>query len=214
MYTLVLLALLLIGDPAPASLNLDASSLADGPYSEMSMVYQKGILFISVDVLDLEIRFGPDATRQFQSVLEGRDEVSSKLEQKIVSAAFSADNVLVEIQFLRDIDLQRFIQEARRNTKRAYDAGMIDESELKRVDQNLPEWYASLRGRNIRENDRMFYRIQHQSMRTVFLGVDGKVYVDQVDQGESAGRTMLAGYLAPGSGFRSELIESLARRSP
>lgn len=214
MYTLVLLALLLIGDPAPASLNLDASSLADGPYSEMSMVYRKGFLFISVDVLDLKIRFGPDATRQFQSLLEGRDEVSSKLEQKIVSTALSADNVLVEVRFLRDIDLQRFIQEARQSTKRAYDAGMIDESELKRVEQNLPKWYASLRGRNIRENDRMFYRIQHRSMRTVFLGVDGKLYVDQVDQGESPGRTMLAGYLAPGSGFRSELIESLARRSP
>lgn len=211
MYTLVLLALLGTGDPTPKALDLGNASLAGGPDSEMSMVYRKGFLFVSVDVLDLKIRFGPHATQQFRSLLGGRDEVSPKPEQQIVSTALSADNVLIEIRFLRDIGLDRFIQEARRSTKRAHDAGLIDASEMKRVDENLPKWYAPLRGRDIRKGDRMYYRIQHQSMRTVFLGVDGKTYVDQTDRGEAPGRTVLAGYLAPGSDFRSDLIESLHR---
>lgn len=178
------------------------------PAAHMSMTYEKGFLFIQVDVLDLDIRLGRESGEAIREL--ARNEIDSATADSIAALAVGSRDALISITFRRDIDLDRFISEARKSTRRVWRSGIIDEEEFNRVDRNLPSWYRSLEVRGIRNGDRMFYRIQDDRLHTVFQGGDGHLFVDQVDEGPESRRAVLGGYFVRGSDFRDRLIESLA----
>ena len=191
----------------------DLGSLATGPFAKMSTLYEKSFLFFRVDVLSLEIRFGNEVAEKVKSLVQDGDE-SSKVADSIADTAMHAQDAFVQIRFLRDISLKRFIQEARESTKLVREAGLIDNPSYEHISKNLPIWYASLAKRGIREGDEMFYRIRGESLRTVYRGVDGAIYVDQEDKGRVASLAVLGGYFVAKSDFRKGLLQSLFHDSP
>jgi len=186
----------------------DLGSLATGPFARMSTLYEKSFLFFNIDVLSLEIRFGNEVAEKLKSLVQKGDE-PSQVADSIADTALHAQDALVHIRFLRNISLNRFIQEARENTKLVRDAGIIDTPSYEHISKNLPIWYASLATRGIREGDEMFYRIRGESLRTVYRGVDEEIYVDQEDQGRVAPLALLGGYFVAKSKFRKGLLQSL-----
>jgi hypothetical protein len=174
----------------------------------MSMTYRKGILFVRVNVLDLDIQLGGESGEAIRDLADGPHDSRSYPDTVAALAAGSRD-ALVGITFRRDIDLDTFISEARKTTKHVWEHGIISKDEYNRVSRNLPVWYASLADRGIRDGDRMFYRIQDDRLHTVFMGKDGHLFVDQVDDGPQPRRAVLGGYFYQGSDFREDLINSL-----
>lgn len=186
----------------------DLGSLATGPFARMSTLYEKSFLFFSIDVLSLEVRFGSEVAEKVKSLVQDGDE-PSKVADSIADTAIHAQDAFVHIRFLRDISLNRFIQEARESTKLVREAGIIDNPSYEHISKNLPIWYALLANRGIREGDEMFYRIRGESLRTVYRGVDGTIYVDQEDKGRLSPLAVLGGFFVEKSKFRKGLLQSL-----
>ena len=186
----------------------DLGSLATGPFARMSTLYEKSFLFFSIDVLSLEVRFGSEVAEKVKSLVQDGDE-PSKVADSIADTAIHAQDAFVHIRFLRDISLNRFIQEARESIKLVREAGIIDNPSYEHISKNLPIWYALLANRGIREGDEMFYRIRGESLRTVYRGVDGTIYVDQEDKGRLSPLAVLGGFFVAKSKFRKGLLQSL-----
>ena len=186
----------------------DLGSLDTGPFARMSTLYEKSFLFLKVDVLNVEVRFGSEVAEKVKSFVQSGDE-PSKFADSIADTAIHAQDAFVHIRFLRDISLNRFIQEARESTKLVREAGIIDNPSYEHISKNLPIWYALLANRGIREGDEMFYRIRGESLRTVYRGVDGTIYVDQEDKGRLSPLAVLGGFFVEKSKFRKGLLQSL-----
>lgn len=192
---------------APRDL-FDLGSLGTGPFARMSTLYEKSFLFLKVDVLNVEVRFGSEVAEKVKSFVQSGDE-PSKFADLIADTAIHAQDAFVHIRFLRNIRLKRFIQEARESTKLVREAGIIDNPSYEHISNNLPIWYGSLAKRGIREGDEMFYRIRGESLRAVFRGVDGTIYVDLEDKGSLFSLAVLGGYFVEKSKFRKGLLQSL-----
>ncbi len=192
---------------APRDL-FDLGSLDTGPFARMSTLYEKSFLFLKVDVLNVEVRFGSEVAEKVKSFVQSGDE-PSKFADSIADTAIHAQDAFVHIRFLRNIRLKRFIQEARESTKLVREAGIIDNPSYEHISNNLPIWYGSLAKRGIREGDEMFYRIRGESLRAVYRGVDGTIYVDQQDKGRLFSLAILGGYFVERSKFRNGLLQSL-----
>ena len=203
--TLIVLLVSLMAAQRPL---FDLGSLDTGPFSRMSTLYETRFLFFNIDVLSLEIRFGSEVAEKVKSFVQSGEE-PSQIADSIADTAMHAQDAFVQIRFLRDISLKRFIQEARQSTKLVREAGVIDDPTYEHISENLPIWYASLAKRGIKEGDEMFYRIRGESLRTVYRGVDEAIYVDQEDTGRRASLALLGGYFVAKSEFRKGLLQSL-----
>jgi hypothetical protein len=172
------------------------------------MTLAKSLLFVRVDVVDLEVRFGLETASQLEAAAGGRD-LTPPLLHSIARIATQSQDASIHLRFLRDIDLDRFISGARKNTKLVYKAGIIKKETYHEIAERLPFWYSFLRTRGIKTDDLMIYRIQGDSLRTIYRGSDGKVYLDLQGQGQERCLAVLGSYFVPGSEFRDSLIRSL-----
>lgn len=192
--------------PSNLVVPVDTAGLADGPYSRMSMLLEKTLF--KVDVLTLEVRFGPSSAAALQAAASdqgGQDAVY----EAVAGAAVGATDVWSRIRFERNVSYQQFLDATRDNLQDALDAGLIDRQAFSEVLDGLPIWYAVPESRRVRNGDEMHYRIRGDTLRTVYVGFDGEVILDQIDIGPERRLSVLDGYFAPGSEFRRPLIRSL-----
>ena len=174
----------------------------------MSMTLVKSLFFVHVDVLDLDVYFGLDTSNRLEAVANGR-ELTAPLANSIAEIATQSQDAYIRLRFLRDIELDRFIKEARQNIKMVYEAHIITKQTYDEIVQGLPSWYSSLKARGIKRDDLMLYRVRGDGLRTIYRGNDGKVYLDQQGHGEQHRLALLGGYFVPKSDFRDSLILSL-----
>ncbi|MFB6240958.1 MAG: hypothetical protein ABEJ46_05290 [Gemmatimonadota bacterium] len=187
---------------------VDTASLASGPYAEMCMLLEKTLF--QVNVLTVRIRFGPETAARLRALAQS-SEPSGALRDSIVSTALRARDALVRAGFLRGVGLDRFIEETRKNLRRARDAGIITGVAFRRISESLPEWYDFLEERGIREGDEIVYRIRGDTLRSLYRLRDGSLPLDLTETGRQRRLAVLGSYLAPGSEFRRPLIRSLLR---
>ncbi len=187
---------------------MDTASLAEGRLAEMRTRYRPGFLFIRVDAVDVRVRFGPETVARFRSAVAEADGAEA-LRDSLARAAWRADDAFAELEFLRRVSLEQFLDATRENLDRAADAGILPEPDARRIAADLPGWFDFLRDRGIRDGDRLLYRIRGDTLRTLFLAADGDVLLDQTDVGPERRRAVLGGYYAPGSDFREGLLDGL-----
>lgn len=197
------------GPPSEAALPAarpDTTDLADGPFSRMTALLERTIF--KVDVLRLEMRFGEETAERLREVVTapGRREV---LADSAARVALGAPRARVRVRFVRDVGLERFLDGIRENLRPALEAGWMEEATYRLISDSLPVWYRPLEGRGVKEGDEMVYDIRGDTLRTTFRGRDREVLLDQTDVGPERTRAVLASYLAPGSDFREELLDSL-----
>jgi hypothetical protein len=185
---------------------IDADGLGRGRYGRMHMLYEK--TFLNIDVLSVDIRFGPDTADAFRALAEGRPG-SPELTDRIAVLASRAEDVYVEIRFKRDVSLHDFVAAVRKSLERPRRAGMIEEDDYQNISRNLPHWYGFLEEQGVKSGDRILYRARASSLRTVYVDRDGRVRLDQTDQGAGPRLALLGSYFAPGSSFRNTLVASL-----
>ncbi|HUV13011.1 MAG TPA: hypothetical protein VMY18_05155 [Acidobacteriota bacterium] len=180
--------------------------LGQGPFAKMSMLYER--TFLRVDVMTLEIYFGPDEASQIERLAAGT-QLTPALADSIADIALQAQNAEIHVQFKRDFSKNRFVKRARENAERALKAGLIKQLFYKEICDQLPIWYSFMNGRGILEGDEMFHQIKGDTLRSVYRGTDGKILMDQTQFGEQRRLALLGSYLVRNSDFRQGLIESL-----
>ena len=174
----------------------------------MSTVLKRGFLFVQVDVVGVVVRFGEHTTSELRRLVqEGAD--PEQVRNEIADAAMGSRDALIELTFQRDVTLKKFLDEARRNTERVWKAGLVERTVYDRIRKLLPFWFASLKDRGVREDDRMCYRILGDELHTTYTGADGTVYVDQTNVGDGTCKAVLGVYFLKDSDFRQGLIDSL-----
>lgn len=208
------LAVLASLPPAPLSGQSDCP-MHDNPL-QMQMLLEKTIF--NIDVLWLTVRIDGDTATQLRAMTEGRR--TEERADSIARLAVGATCADVRLDFVRDVGLDRFFESVRQSLGAAREAGFIEPRTYRLVDESLPEWYAFLEGRGIRDGDRMTYELRGDTVNTRYHAADGDLLLDQTDVGADRRRSVLAGYFAPGTDFRDALIENLfaeetgAERSP
>lgn len=196
--------------PAQAAPDAIDTNLGAGPNATMGMLLEKSIF--QVDVLQLEVRLGPEATMRLDSLIAASGSASASPEvlgDSVAAIALGARDALTSLEFLRAVGLDRFLDGIRDNLRRAEEGGLITPDEFEGISNALPAWYDFLRGRGIRSGDRMLQRVRGDSLRTVYISAAGDTLLDQADVGSHRRLAVLGGYFAPGSDFREGLVESL-----
>ena len=196
-----------VGEEAP----VDTAGLAPGAFSTMEMLYERTIF--GLDVLRLTLRFGPETTRELQRLAASR-EPSDALADSVAAVAVDSRDALVRSRFLRDVSFEDWMDGIRRNLSRAREAGFLELSDAAfrgRI-RELRRRYGPLEERGLEEGDVVWYRIRGDTVEVKIQGRDGAVLVEESPVGPTHRRSVLGGYLAPGSDFREDLVRSLFRR--
>lgn len=192
------------GDDRPRSIAAD--SLPGGPYVDMRMLFEKTIF--KVDVLTLHIRLNEADAREIERLVRGR-RYSDQLADSVADVAIESRDVWARIRFERNVSLGQFLDGTEDNLEKVHKAGIIDESDYDLISKGMPIWYAFLEERGILDEDLMYYRIRGDTLRTQYVGVEGKVLLDQTDVGPERRLAVLGSYFVHGSDFRKGLIKSL-----
>lgn len=195
--------------PAPGVSGLQLDSLADGPYARMHMLFEKTIF--GVDILTVDMRFDAAMQRRLRALVQGQP-YTDALAARVADAVVTAEDVYIELEFKRDVSLNRWVDGVRDNLRKAQGWGVIDAATYRSVADQLPTWFSGIADRGFRSGDRILYRVRGGALRTVLVGRDGRVFVDQTDTGSGPRRALLGGYFAPDTGFREPLVRSLFGR--
>ncbi|UCF18935.1 MAG: hypothetical protein JSU87_13530 [Gemmatimonadota bacterium] len=193
------------------AVSLDTLPSAGNPYSSMRMLLEK--TFLKVDVLKLEIRFAGEDARRIERLASG-GKYSEELAESIAQIGINSLNAYARIEFVRNISLEQFVDGVREDVGKVRDAGIIAEADFEMISEGIPHWFGFLEERRILNGDQIHYRIRGDTLRTVYLGVDGDIALDQTDVGPVRRLAVLGSYLAPKSNFRKDLIKSLFRTGP
>jgi hypothetical protein len=199
-----LLAVPALGEELP----FETDSLDRGDFSRMKMLYRRSALFLRFDVMTLDVQFGREDANRLRAVAVGNAR-SASLEQRLAETALEATNAFVQLRFLREIAVNRFVEEARKSTRRVYEAGIIDRDMYLEISRELPGWYGFLDERKIQSGDELLYRIQGDRLHVVYRSAEGKILQEQVEVSPQHRLSVMGSYFAPKSEFRRGLIGSL-----
>ena len=180
---------------------------ADSDPVQLQMLLEKTVF--SVDVLWLSVRIDGASADSLRSLV--RSERDEDLEASVATTAAVARCATSQLDFVRDVSLDRFVGGIRESSRAALEAGLIEASTFHTIDENVEGWYAFLEGRGVADGDRMTYRIRGDTLNIRYRSAGGELLLDRVDVGEAEARSVLAGYFAPGSDFRSGLLDALFR---
>jgi len=189
--------------------SLDSPELAQGPYSSMHMLLQKTVL--KIDVATVDVRVDKPTQAHFAELARGQ-QYSYPLDAQLAAAAIAAPHAVVQMQFVRDVPLNRWIGVVRDNLELAREAGLIGRDIEQRVSNGIPQWFAPIQERGYQKGDRLIYAVSPDALRTVVLSVGGQVLLDLTEHEAGSRRVVLASYFAPKSDTRQPLIRSLLEK--
>jgi hypothetical protein len=189
--------------------SLDSPELAQGPYSSMHMLLQKTVL--KIDVATVDVRFDKATQARFADLARGQ-QYSYPLDAQLAATAIAAPRAVVQMQFVRDVPLNRWIGVVRDNLELAREAGLIGRDIEQRVASAIPQWFAPLQERGYQKGDKLIYAISPDTLRTVVVSAGGQVLLDLTEREAGARRVVMPSYFAPKSDTREHLIRSLLEK--
>ena len=191
-----------------APLAAQSTCLARGSSVQMQTLLEKTIF--NVDVLWLTLQLGGTTGERLRTISSERS-LSDEVADSVASIAVDAECAVAQLDFVRDISRDRFLDGLRDSARKAWEASLLDEETYRFIEDASSEWYPFLRDRGVRDGDRMTYRIRGDTLHIEYRAPDGEVLMDDTDVGAGRSRSVLAGYFAPGSDFRDGLMEALFR---
>jgi hypothetical protein len=193
--------------PAPAGSAAPLPRPIATPAVTLNMLLEKTIF--QVDVLILELWLGPETARQLERRLPvtGSDDADA-----VANMAVQSRDAWATIVFRRGVKLSQFLSGIDEDMRKARDAGFLSAAGYDTVAAGLPRYFAPLAARGIEKDDRLFYRVRGDTLRTVFQRADGSVVIDQIDVGPERRLSLLGSFFVKGSSFRRGLLDSLPHR--
>ena len=191
------------GEPPPS---LQGGNLGQGPFSAMHMLLQKTVL--NINVADIDARFDKGTQGRFAQLATGKS-YTPDLGHQLALAAIDARHAVVQMQFKRDIPLNRWIGVVKDNLEQARRAGLITRDVEERVGSSLAVWFGALKDRGYQKGDRLIYGVTPDAVRSVVVSTAGQVFVDRIEPGPEGRRVVLGSFFATGSEFREPLLKSM-----
>ncbi len=195
----------LVTSLAFVGLRADTAPVANDYYGHMHMLFEK--TWLGFDVARIDVRFDAAAAEHFRELAAGQH-YSDQLAEQIARTALDAQDVHVQVEFLRDVSIGEFIDAARDNLKRARDANYISKDVYAVALQGAKNDFAPLAKRGLKEHDVLVYRARPDSLQTTVMS-GNRVLLDVTSLNLGSRRAMIASYFAPKSDFRKGLIKSL-----
>ena len=196
---------LMAADAVPS---LNSKELAEGPYSFAHMLLEK--TFLKVDVLTLDVRFSKPTQEKIVAIANGKP-FSPALAKEVAPIAIGAERAVVQMKFVRDVGLDKWMDVLKDNIAQVRNANLITSGLQKKVNDNLPKTFAPISERGYLKGDRLLYEVRPESLRSVVVGADGKVLVDSINKEGDVARVVMAAFFAPDSEFRTPLLKSLLK---
>jgi len=185
---------------------LDGPNLGRGQWASMHMLLQKTLL--NINVADIDARFDAQTQSRFAQLATGKA-YSPDLGHQLALAAIDARHAVVQMQFKRDIPLNRWIGVVKDNLEQARKAGLITRDVEQRVGDSLSQWFGALKDRGYEKGDRLIYAVTPDAVRSVVVSTGGQVLVDRTEPGPEGRRVVLGSFFATGSEFREPLLKSM-----
>jgi len=161
-----------------------------------------------IEIMEIRIRFGATTAERLQAAARTNGS-GLRTVDRLADVALQSQDALVELHFLKPVNLGLFLGELKRNSRAVYECGLIDLDLYQEIVTSLPSWYSFLNGRGVRARDRMIYRIQGEGFRAVYQSGDSRVLFDRCYEGPQRRLSILGAYFRPGSEFRNPLIRSV-----
>jgi hypothetical protein len=196
-----------LGSSAFAQLpSLTAPDLAQGPFSSMRMLLEK--TFLKVDVAWIDVRVGKRMQAELSRLAKGRA-YSDALESELAKVMVEADHAVIQLAFVRDVSLERWMDGVRESVEKAVRAKLVSAELGRKVHDGLPQWFKAIEAEGLHEGDRILYEARPGMLRTVVVTRAGRVLVERTDKDPASTRVLLASFFAPGTDYRSLLLTSL-----
>jgi hypothetical protein len=200
---IVLTSITVLGRSAPATAERAASP-------HMRMKLEKS--FLKVDVVKVDIWFGPRTRDRLLGLVRGRS-YSESIADQVARTALGTGGAVVQMNFLRDISVDQFLDSLRSNLKRSRDAGLISQQTHDLSWRRVNQAFGRLGRRGFDDGDRLRYHADGETLHTIMVSRTGEVVLEVTVRDPDARRTLLAGFFVEGSDFREPLIRSLFARS-
>jgi len=197
-------ALLIAGFALAAS---DTAEFQVYPGGQMSALLEKTLF--KVDVVELKVRVDEATAGKLVKVVEGQSKYTEELANRVATEVLAAPNAWIRMEFLRSIKLSQFLDSIEKSMEHVLQAGWISEDHFNESVAQLPEWYAFLEERGIKDGDTMQYFIHEDMTRYLYTGVEGDVLLDTSEVDTRSRYSVLGSYFAPKSDFRKGLVRSL-----
>lgn len=173
-------------------------------YSSFDYLLEKTML--KVDVLKLHISLDSTTGHAVARLIEGQKR-SSDLEQALVAQYLQARQADVDLSFLMSISHHRFVESARKTTRRLARQGFISDDAAVLVGDGMAQRFAFLKGAGIQEGDRLYYTVRSDSVRTCFVSAIGDTLLNDVRIGPERRVALLGSYFAPKTNFHDGLLD-------
>jgi len=185
----------------------ETAPLANDRYGHMHMKFEK--TWLKIDVANVDV-WVDEATGDRLRELAAGQRHSEQVAERIARTALQAEDLEVQVRFLRRASRKEFFDAARHNLARARDAGYISQDTFESAWRGVQSDFSALAQRGFKSGDRLFYRARPGSLQTIVMSGD-RVLLDVTSRDAGARRAMIASYFAPGSDFRKGLIKDLFR---
>jgi hypothetical protein len=186
--------------------SLASAELGQGPFSSMRMLLEK--TFLKIDVAWIDVRVSKRVQAELSKLAKGRA-YSDALETELAKAIIDADHAVVQLTFVRDVPLDRWIDGVRESVDKAVRAKLISAELGRRVNDGLPQWFKAVAAEGFHDGDRVLYEARPGTLRTVAVTRAGRVLVERTDKDPASSRVVLASFFAPGTDYRELLLNSL-----
>ena len=200
--------LLTLATQGPAAAQAGEPALGSTAGSHLHTLLQRTVF--KVDVLTVDLCFDAATGRRIAGIA-ARGRLTGARADSATHAALAGRQAVARVAFLRDITLRQFLDGVGEDLDNAVATGLVPDSVRRALVAGLPGWYAPLERRGIRQGDVLFYDLLPAAVRTRYVAVDGAVLLDRTEQGRARRNSPLAAWLAPGSQFRTGLLQSLRR---
>lgn len=196
-------AALFVASLAVFAVRAETAPLAESAH--MRMKFEK--TWFGVDVARVDVWFDRATGDRIRALATGQ-RFSDQLAERIAQTTLGAEDVQVQVEFLRDVSLGEFLDAARENLGDARNAGYISKQTFEIAWRGVQTDFASLRKRGFDDGDRLIYRARADSLQTIVRS-GNQVLLDVTSRDLGSRRAMIASYFAPRTDFRKGLIKSL-----
>jgi hypothetical protein len=186
--------------------SLASAELAQGPFSSMRMLLEK--TFLNIDVAWIDVRVSKRVQAELAKLAKGRA-YSDALETELAKVIIEADHAVVQLAFVRDVPLDRWIGGVRESIDKAVRAKLVSAELGRKVNDGLPQWFKAVEADGFHDGDRVLYEARPGVLRTVAVTRSGRVLVERTDKDPASARVLLASFYAPGTDYRTLLLTSL-----
>jgi hypothetical protein len=174
------------------------------PYAHLEFLLERTLFKVDVARLRLEV---DDATAGDVAAIVAGGKRSREREQAVTARYLATRQADIALEFLIDIDFDRFLEGGEDNAARQIEAGLMPPEAAEPFLRGRRERFAFLEDRGIRDGDRFYYTLRGDSVATRFVDADGITRIDDVRVGPTHGQFLMGTYFAPGSSFRDGLLD-------